>query len=216
MSKRMLITAGPTHEPIDAVRYIANRSSGKMGLAIARAARDAGWSVTLLLGPTLLDPPEQVDTHRFETCSQLQSLLDQHFSNCDVLVMAAAVADYQSGAAAHAKIPRSKSGLTIELIATPDLVAGCSARKRDDQFIVGFALERPESLVARSHEKLVQKKLNAMVANPFDTMGSDQINPTVLTPGGEVPMPSGSKALDKSAFAVWLVEWIGKIVSEGR
>jgi len=208
MSRRILITAGPTREPIDPVRYIANRSSGKMGIEIARAASAANFSVTLLLGPVQLDPPMNADIHRFETCDQLQSLLEQHFDMCDVLIMAAAVADYQPVAAANEKIPRSNGDLTLNFKPTPDLVAACADRKRPDQFIVGFALENPAQLEARAREKLSRKGLDAIVANPLETMGSQRINATIITSTGEVIHPEGDDAIDKAQFAQFLIRWI--------
>ena len=103
----MLITAGPTREPIDAVRYVANRSSGRLGVCLAAAARDAGWDVTLLLGPGSVPAPDGVRTCSFETTAELASLLEEHFPRCDVLIMAAAVADYRPRRVAAAKEVRA-------------------------------------------------------------------------------------------------------------
>jgi phosphopantothenoylcysteine decarboxylase / phosphopantothenate---cysteine ligase len=208
MSRRILITAGPTHEPIDPVRYIANRSSGTMGIEIARAANAADFSVTLLLGPVQHAPPPDIDVFRFETCDQLRSLLDHHFASCDVLIMAAAVADYQPAATANEKIPRSEGNLSLNLKPTPDLVAKCATRKRPDQFIVGFALENPLYLEARAREKLSRKGLDAIVANPLETMGSQRISATIITPSGETIRPELDDAIDKARFARFLIRWI--------
>lgn len=247
-SRRMLITAGPTHEPIDAVRYIANRSSGRMGVALAEAARDAGWNVTLLLGPVALEPPAGVRTFSFESTADLAELLEEHFPACDVLIMAAAVADYRprrlseprsvsqqdsepeaqargtspgvsertTDAEDHRpghKLPRHDEPLVLELEPTPDLVAQCAARKRADQRIIGFALEEPAVLAERARDKLERKGLDAVVANPLDTMGATDITATVFAAAGRlITMPdlkAASATVSKSEFARWLIEWIG-------
>lgn len=211
--RRMLITAGPTHEPIDAVRYVANRSSGRMGLALADAARENGWAVTLLLGPVALEPPGGVLTIRFESAAELAELLDQHFAMCDVLIMAAAVADYRPRASQPGKFPRSGDRLMLELEPTPDLVASCAARKRTHQRIVGFALEEPAALAPRAREKLHGKGLDAIVANPLSTMGASEITATVFTANGKaVAWPRAQvepPETTKVEFARWLIEWIG-------
>jgi phosphopantothenoylcysteine decarboxylase/phosphopantothenate--cysteine ligase len=211
-SRRMLITAGPTHEPLDAVRYIANRSSGRMGIALAEAARDAGWTVTLLLGPVALVPPAGVGTVSFESSADLARLLEQHFPTCDVLIMAAAVADYRPQPAREAKLPRRGEPLLLKLEPTPDLVAGCAARKRAGQRIIGFALEELRALEPRAREKLRDKGLDLIIANPLGTMGSAQVAATLFTATGQtVRMPmqeDGAVGVPKPQFARWLLAWI--------
>lgn len=204
--RHLLLTAGPTHEPIDAVRYIANRSSGKMGIALASAARDAGWGVTLLLGPVEAEPPTGVRVHRFVTTADLVALLETHFPVCDVLIMAAAVADYRPAQPHGSKLPRSQDGLTLELEATPDLVAACAARKTPGQKIIGFALEESANLSARAVEKLKGKQLDAIVANPLQTMSADSIDAQLFFPDGRRNAPG---KLSKAAFAHWLISEIG-------
>jgi len=197
MPRKMLITAGPTHELIDAVRYLANRSSGRMGVALAEAARDAGWTVTLLLGPVALAPPAGVQTLAFESSADLARLLEEHFPACDVLLMAAAVADYP---------------LLLELQPTPDLVATCAARKRKGQRIIGFALEEPMVLEERALHKLRRKGLDAIVANPLATMESADVNATIYTPGEKSTEASTSAGAPisgtKSEFARRLIAWV--------
>ena len=211
-SRRMLITAGPTHEPLDAVRYVANRSSGRMGLALAEAARDAGWSVVLLLGPVALEPPADVRTLSFESSADLAILLEEHFPACDILIMAAAVADYRPRRAGEAKLPRRGEPLVVELEPTPDLVAACAARKREEQRIIGFALEEPGVLEQRARDKLQRKGLDAIVANPLATMGSADVTATVFTANGErVTTPTSREctvSVAKTDFARWLIAWI--------
>lgn len=206
----LLITAGPTHEPIDAVRYIANRSSGRMGLALARAAVESGWDVTLLLGPVAGDPdiPEAVEVHRYESTADLATLLDSHFDKCDALVMAAAVADYRPapgpGSRTDTKLQRGEK-FSLELEPTPDLVAACAERARPDQRVIGFALESAEQLPERAPRKLARKGLFAIVANPLETIDSDTIDAVVTTSVGESHQPG---PMPKSDFARWLVGWI--------
>lgn len=203
-ARRLLITAGPTHEPLDAVRYLANRSSGRLGLAIAEAARDGGWDVTLLLGPVAVPPPERVAVRRFETTAELEALLAEEFPRCDVLIMAAAVADYRPYRASEEKLPRTGKRLLLELEPTPDLVAGCAAMKRADQRIVGFALEEPANLERRARDKLARKGLDAIVANPLGTMGADDIEAVLFTSSGESHRPAPTR-LPKADFARWLL-----------
>ena len=213
MSPRILITAGPTHEPIDDVRYVANRSSGRMGVALAEAARAAGWETTLLLGPAALEPPAGVNVVRFECTADLERLLNVHFPFCDVLVMAAAVADYRPIRADIAKLPRTGQKLTIELEPTPDLVARCVARKRPGQRIVGFALEEAARLESRAREKLRRKGLDAIVANPLETMGSLEIEARIITAESPVALDNllgdATVRASKTEFAARMIEWIG-------
>ncbi len=196
LARRLLITAGPTHEPIDSVRFIANRSSGRLGVALADAAANrpdrAGspWEVTLLLGPTPLTPSDpHVRLRRFLTTADLQALLDEEAPLCDVLVMAAAVADFRPRRIPHdhhGKIARSHGPLTIELEPTSDLLAAVAARRRPNQFIVGFALEPRERLLESAAAKLARKRLNLIVANPLETMDSPLIAATILDANGVV------------------------------
>ncbi len=209
--RRILITAGPTHEPIDAVRYLANRSSGRLGICLAVAARDAGWDVTLLLGPTPLPPPASVLTERFETTADLAALLDRHAPSCAVLIMAAAVADYRPRVPAAHKLPRTGQKLVLELEPTPDLIGACAARKRPGQRLIGFALEEPAALATRAREKLAQKGLDAIVANPLETMNADEIRATVYTADGRAVAPPGDRPLKKDEFARWLIGWLGVV-----
>ncbi len=224
MPLRMLITAGPTHEPIDAVRYLANRSSGRMGMALTDAACAAGCAVTLLLGPVSIMPersrPDRSSNFEprilsFASTADLQALLEAHFPACDVLIMAAAVADYRPSSTASGKLPRHGDKLVLELEPTPDLVAGCAARRRSGQKIVAFALEEPSRLTKRALEKLRAKGVDAMVANPLDTMGSTDVHAMVYTADGRTVTPHVSTT-DKKAFADWLIPWILSEVNQPR
>lgn len=206
VTTRILITAGPTHEAIDAVRYIGNRSSGRLGVALAEAARDAGWEVTLLLGPVCTALPTGVRLERFTSTDDLAELLDRYFPACDVLMMAAAVADFRPSRPLTGKHQRT-GNFTLELESTPDLLAEI-ARQRTTQHVVGFALDEPARLDERAREKLRSKSLDAIVANPLDTMDSTTIVARVLTSDGRVHTPPSGKPISKAEFARWLVAWM--------
>jgi phosphopantothenoylcysteine decarboxylase/phosphopantothenate--cysteine ligase len=223
MARNYLITAGPTHEPIDEVRYLANRSSGAMGLALAAAAREAGHQVALLLGPVGVEPPDGITTYHFESTADLSALLDQHFPACHVLIMAAAVADYRPLGIQTGKIERCSGHLTLKLESTPDLVAGCAARRQPGQYIMGFALAEAARLTEAALGKLQRKGLDAIVANPLATMGAAGVNATVYTTDGRAHIPTvepGTSStppaaspghpplMPKADFARWLVNFI--------
>ncbi len=203
---RILITAGPTREPIDDVRFISNRSSGQMGFALAESASAAGHDVTLLLGPVLMPPSiaDQVNVIRFNTTADLEALLAEHFPKSDVLIKAAAVADYRPAQLIRGKTPRGE-GLKIELEPTPDLVAGCARTKRGDQTIIAFALEDPAVLEARAVEKMQRKKVDAILANPLQTMDAADIEPILFYADGRRDAPG---RMAKTALAQWLISKI--------
>lgn len=206
-NRRMLITAGPTHEPIDAVRYIGNRSSGRLGIALAGEAARRGWTTTLLLGPV---PAGDVDTRvllrRFRTAADLQALLHEEAPSADVLVMAAAVADYRPKphpGMSGGKFRRQSSALHLELEPTPDLLAGVASERRPDQLLVGFALEPREEMLRSGREKLHRKKVDMVVANPLETMDSGEIEAVLIRADGEEP---AGPAMSKERFAGWLLD----------
>jgi len=211
-ASRVLITAGPTHEPIDGVRYLANRSSGRLGIALADEAASRGHATTILLGPTHLEPTDtRVTTHRFQTTADLRALLGNHFPACDILIMAAAVADYRPLPLADlppgAKLRRGDGPMSLALEPTPDLLAELAGRKRSDQLTIGFALEAPERLEASAREKLRRKGLDAIVANPLETMDAEGIDATVYWASGAEHATDGAMA--KRAFAGWLLDLVG-------
>ena len=203
---KTLITAGPTREPIDTVRFISNRSSGRMGIALAEAAADAGHDVTLLLGPVMAPTTlgDRVKVVRFQTTAELQGLLDEYFRGCDQLIMAAAVADYRVAEFTEGKTERKKH-LQIELEGTPDLVAAIAKTKRDDQRVIAFALEEPHELETRAVAKMKRKGVDAIVANPLVTMEDDAVSGVLLHADGRRETPDGGMPLSKNAFARWLI-----------
>ncbi len=205
---RLLITAGPTREPLDAVRFISNRSSGRLGVELAREAARRGHDVTLLLGPVSQatqahDPLGRV--LRFETTRELESLLEAAFPTCDLLIMAAAVCDHRPrGGPASGKLARAGAGgLTLELEPTPDLVARCAKGRRPGQRIVAFALEEPDRLEVNARRKLHDKGVDAVVANPLETMEADSVRAALYHADGRVEQ---APAMAKSAFAAWLLD----------
>lgn len=217
---KILITAGPSHEPIDAVRFIGNRSSGRMGIAIANAAADAGHDVTLLLGPVSVTPAPAVTLHRFRTAADLQGLLREHAPAADLLIMAAAVADYrpdpqQAAALASRKLERAGT-LTLSLEAVPDLLAEVASRARPSQRLVGFALEEPTVLETRARAKLLRKGVHAIVANPLETMDAAGVQGQLLVADGSAHRPPGwPTPLPKEAFAAWLIRTLDGLFGGG-
>ena len=161
---RVLVSAGPTHEKIDPVRFLSNRSSGKMGYAIAAAARDRGASVTLVSGPVSIEAPEGVRVIRVESAAQMQEAMIERAPEADILIMAAAVADYRVSAPAERKIKKDEADLSIALVRNDDILAGLGKAKRADQVLVGFAAETHDVL-AYAQEKLKRKNADLFVAN---------------------------------------------------
>lgn len=206
---RLLVTAGPTHEPIDAVRYIGNRSSGRVGIAIADRAAALGWPVTLLLGPTSSIPSDsRITLHRFRTTAELQALLHRELPQTDILIMAAAVADYRPKFThADTKLRRQSAGLTLELEPTPDLLADLAPRRTPSQTIVGFALEPRGQLLTSARSKLERKGLDLIVANPLETMDAQTIEATILSRRADLP-PITTGLINKEAFAAQLLDII--------
>lgn len=214
---RLLVTAGPTHEPIDAVRFIGNRSSGRLGVSLAEEAAREGWAVTLLLGPTPVQPTDsRVAVHRFRTTADLEVLLTQHLASCDVLVMAAAVADYRPKTTPQmlaGKNRRVEGGMNIALESTPDLLAGCARARRPGQLIVGFALEPREEMESSARRKLAKKKVDLIVANPLATMDAPTIEAMVFG-SYRTGLESGISTegpIAKERFAGWLLRVIGQV-----
>lgn len=207
---RVLITAGPTHEPIDAVRFIGNRSSGRMGSALATECAHRGWAVTLLLGPVTVVPTDpRIQIERFRTTSDLQVLLRRHVPTADILIMAAAVADYRpkvDPAFFGGKFRRKSENLHLELEPTPDLLAEVSTTRKPGQLFVGFALEPRDELVVAACSKMQRKKIDMVVANPLETMDSDSIEATVFYADATPPQTFDKRP--KTDAAPWLLDLI--------
>jgi phosphopantothenoylcysteine decarboxylase/phosphopantothenate--cysteine ligase len=163
---RVLVTAGGTREPIDSVRYLGNRSSGRMGLALAEEAARRGADVTLIAANVALALPPSVAAVPVETTVELEAAVRERFPSADVLIMAAAPADFRPADPADAKISREGSaGLSIELEPTTDIVAVVAADRRRDQTVIGFAAEHGDGALERGRAKLARKGLDAVVVN---------------------------------------------------
>jgi len=167
--KRVVVTAGPTREHLDPVRVITNPSSGRMGYALAEAARARGANVVLVTGPTELTPPPGLATTRVETTEEMQHALESLVPNADALIMSAAPADYRPKSAADKKRPRSAGPLTVELEATPDILS--SLKRRKGMVVVGFALETGNGL-ANARSKLQNKALDFVILNDATEPGA--------------------------------------------
>ena len=166
----VVVTAGPTAEPLDPVRYITNRSSGKMGYAIADAAHARGAHVTLISGPTAIQPPKGVDVVRIGTTQELYDAVLGH-ADADVVIQAAAPADYRAREISPTKIKRTGDSLMIELVPNPDIAAALGARKHPGQTLVGFAAET-NNVIENAQGKLKRKSLDLIVANDVTRSGA--------------------------------------------
>jgi phosphopantothenoylcysteine decarboxylase/phosphopantothenate--cysteine ligase len=197
---KIVVTAGPTYEPIDPVRFVGNRSSGKMGAAIAAAAQRRGANVTLILGPSALTPPVGVSTMSVENAAQLQWALDDATKDADVVVMTAAVADYRPAKEAKEKIKRGELGpkASIDLVANPDLLAELGKRRgnKATPLLVGFAAET-QNVIENAQKKLASKKCDLVVANDVAEAGAgfavDTNHVTLVDSSGAEDVPTGTK-----------------------
>lgn len=215
---RVLVTAGGTREPIDAVRYVGNRSSGRMGVALADEAVRRGAEVTLVGANLAVDPPEGVRLVEVSTAAELEQATRTAFANADVLLMAAAVADFRPADAADGKIKKGEhDGLTVRLEPTTDVLASLAAERREGQTLVGFAAEHGVGALGHAREKLERKQLDAVVLNDVSQpgIGFDSIDNevTVITAAGERPVPRASKGAVASAI-LDCVESLRKTASE--
>ena len=169
---RFLITAGGTREYIDPVRYISNASSGRMGLALARAVLRTGHEVTLVLAPTMLRPPKPVHVIGVVSAAEMFDTVKAQFDRCDVLIMAAAVSDYTPARPHELKLKKKATSYMLRLKPTPDILAW-AGRHKQHRIVVGFALEDRDVLV-RAEKKRVDKHLDLIVANTPDAIGARQ------------------------------------------
>ena len=197
----VVVTAGPTVEPLDPVRFITNRSSGKMGYALAAAARARGADVTLISGPTALDAPAGVNVVRIRTTQELYDAVMAH-AGADVVIQAAAPADYRAREVSPTKIKRTGETLMVELVPNPDIAAALGERKRAGQTLVGFAAETND-VVANAQGKLRRKSLDLIVANDVTRAGAgfdvDTNIITLIDAGStrELPLMTKREAADK-------------------
>lgn len=205
---KVVVTAGPTQEPIDPVRFITNRSSGKMGYAVARAAAAAGAAVTLISGPTALPRPEQVDTRAVTTAADMHAAVLEDIAGTDIFIAAAAVADYRVANPALQKIKNSRSEPTLTLAATQDILRDV-AHRAEPPFTVGFAAET-DNVIENARAKLFGKSLSMIAANvvgqPGSGFDSDDNELHVMWRGGEKHLERASK----DAIARQLIDLIAE------
>jgi len=197
--RRIVVTAGGTREPIDPVRHIGNRSTGKMGYAVAEAARDRGAEVKLITASTALHEPAGIEVTHVETAVQMKEAVDKATAKADALIMAAAVADYQPKTTAKAKIKKKTPDLTLELVRTPDILT----EVKGNLVKVGFAAES-EDTVENARRKLQKKQLDIIIANDItDTdsgFGTDTNKVTIISKDGKVeslPLLAKREVADK-------------------
>ena len=169
--KRVLVTAGATREPLDPVRFITNRSTGKMGFAVAQAAMRRGAEVTVVAGHTDAVPPRFAELVRVESAAEMFSAVSGRSADADIIVMAAAVADYTPVTVADNKIKKSDGSLTIEMQRTEDILRWLGAHRREGQFLCGFSMET-ENLLENSRNKLISKNCDMICANSLRTAGA--------------------------------------------
>lgn len=203
--RRVVVSAGPTAEPLDPVRFLSNRASGKMGFAMARAARRLGAEVTLVSGPTALPDPLFIKTVRVRTADEMHSAVSRAAEDAEIVVMCAAVADFRASKQSPSKIKKEGFDYRVELSPTVDILASLAKKKRN-RILVGFAAET-EDLARNARDKMRRKKLDAIVANDVSRTDigfeSDDNEVRVFFPDGEVrELPLATK--DGIAVGVWL------------
>lgn len=207
---RVVVTAGPTREPIDPIRFISNHSSGRMGYALAEAARDAGAQVTLITGPTERQPPFEVEVIHVQTAAEMAEAVQAAVETADALIMCAAVADYRPSRVAPEKIKKTEEQLSLPLERTIDILASV---QRPGLVKVGFAAET-ERLLEHGRAKLEAKRLDLLVANDArQTMGRDESQAYLLTAERE---PEALPRLPKTVLAEIIVDRVARLVRARR
>ena len=202
---RVLLTAGPTREYLDDVRYLSNASSGRMGYALAAAARDAGWDVLLVSGPVEIPPPRGVEHVDVLTTDQMRDVCDAAFPDCDGVIAAAAVCDYRPKDRIAGKLAKTGQPITIEMIETDDVLARLGHAKTD-QWVVGFALEA-QNPRENALQKLRRKNCDLIVLNRPDAIGSEENTVEVLA---DDPQPIAKLTGPKTRVARELIALLTK------
>ena len=206
---RFLVTAGPTREFLDPVRYISNRSSGKMGYALAEAALAMSEHVTLVSGPTALTPPKQVEFVPVITAEEMAEAVWSRFDNADICIMAAAVCDFRPKKTAANKLKKSTFAGTLELESTPDILSELGRRKMK-QVLVGFAVET-ENMETQAQQKLAQKQLDFIVANDTGAFDADTNRVALIAKDGKIERFS---EMPKTEVAKMVVERAVRLVPD--
>lgn len=201
---RILVTAGPTREYIDDVRFLSNASSGKMGYSIAAACRAVGHEVVLITGPVRLTPPQGCEVHAVETTDDLDQACRRLFADCDGIVATAAVCDYRPRERVRGKLTKTGGAVSFEFVETVDVLAALGTQKGPGQWIVGFALESQDPRV-NAMRKLKVKNCDYIVVNDTSAIGSEQNAMSVLAPDGTTVLEFQGP---KPQVAADLVDWL--------
>lgn len=215
--KTVIVTAGPTREPLDPVRFVGNRSSGKMGYALASAARSRGATVVLVSGPSELPPPPGIELIDVTTAAEMRDAVIPRAAHADVVIMAAAVADYAPAASQPQKLHKDADTLTVTLVRTPDILAALGRQRGAGErpLLVGFAAETSD-LVASARRKQREKQVDLVVANDVSRTDAgfevDTNEVTLVSADGEETLPLQSK----SAIAAQIVQRIEKLLTQSR
>ena len=203
---KILISAGPTREYIDPVRFISNPSTGKMGYLIAEKLRERGYSVVLVSGPTHLKPPEGVKIIHVVSAEEMKKAILKEFKNSDCLIMAAAVSDWKPEKKSGRKL-KIKKEWNLKLIPNPDILKEVSRIKKENQIVIGFALET-EKIKENALKKLKEKKLDLIVANTPDFFGEGKPSRTIfISKNGKI---MEFKRINKEKVAEKIIEWLKK------
>jgi phosphopantothenoylcysteine decarboxylase/phosphopantothenate--cysteine ligase len=214
--RRVVVTAGPTREKIDGVRFISNYSSGKMGFALAEAARERGAEVTLITGPVHLDTPVDVERLDVENACEMYEAAKSLYGLCTVFIAAAAVADYRPELVLEGKLKKNSSHLQLNLIRNPDILAEFGTGKRPDQLAVGFALETGDGL-EEAYRKLQEKNLDLVAFNTFDRKTSGfEVDTNVLTLIDRNHTETVLPLMQKKDAARQLLDCIEQLMHSGR
>ena len=200
---RVLITAGPTREYLDDVRYLSNGSSGRMGYAIAQAALQLGWQVVLVSGPVELSAPPGCEFHQVITTAQMKDACERLFPTCDGVIATAAVCDYKPVQRVTGKMKKIGGPITVEMIETDDVLAELGKTK-GDRWVLGFALEA-QNPRENALQKLRRKNCNWIVLNSPEAIGSEENSVELISSTGETV---SSWSGPKSRIATSLVEWL--------
>lgn len=213
--KRVIITAGPTREAIDPVRYISNHSSGKMGYALAQAAIDAGAKVTLISGPVAIEPPDRATTINVVSAEQMRDAVMDNINDCDIFIASAAVADYRPKQIAEQKIKKNDDTMTVEMVRNPDIIAEVAAQA-DSLMTVGFAAET-EHLIEHARAKLERKKLDLIIANDVSDssigFNSDLNEVTIVSAEQSTTLEKSNKSLLSYQIIEHIAEHLTKNLS---
>jgi phosphopantothenoylcysteine decarboxylase/phosphopantothenate--cysteine ligase len=207
--RRILITSGPTEEPIDPVRVVSNRSSGRMGRALAEAALERGARVVLVRGPVAVGDPAGAEVVVVRTTSEMQEAVEERLAESDALIMAAAVADYRPAHPSGSKLRKRDTGevMTLELVRTEDILGRCAARRSGGRpLIVGFSLESdPERAVRTARDKLKRKGCDLMVSNVTSALGGDRTQVALVAPRTRAVQIGPA---EKREAALRIIRWI--------